>query len=352
MVPTIKGRGAAHNPANRFERLHVDLSENDGGGGGDAPATEFYRDATRTILARNDSPDLPFRFSVNPYRGCEHGCVYCYARPSHEYLGFSAGLDFESRIMVKTDAPALLRAALQAPRWQPQVVMLSGNTDCYQPCERELRLTRGCLEVFAEFGNPVGIVTKSALVCRDVDVLRELATAGAVQVYVSITTFDGELARAMEPRAATPERRLAAIAELSAAGIPVGVMAAPIIPGLNDHEIPTILARAAGAGARAAGWTLLRLASPLDGLFGDWLSRHFPDRRHRVLHRLRECRDGAVNDSRFGHRMRGQGVYAAQIADLFRAAARRHGLDRQLPPPATTAFRRPPRRGEQLDLFG
>lgn len=353
-MQTLKGRGTALNPVNRFERLHLELGDDAGEAvdeGRPAPGTQLYRDTSRSILAENDSPDLPFRFSVNPYRGCEHGCVYCYARPSHEYLGFSAGLDFESRLMVKTDAPALLRAALAAPKWRPAVIMLSGNTDCYQPCERELRLTRGCLEVFAEFLNPVGVVTKSALVARDADLLARLAAHGAAQVYLSITTLDGDLARRMEPRAATPARRLEAITAIRDAGIPVGVMTAPIVPGLNDHEIPAILERAAAAGASSAGWTLLRLAQPLDSLFEDWLARHYPGRRHRVLHRLRECRSGRVNDSRFGHRMRGEGVYAQQIADLFRTAARRCGLDRPLPPPNLDAFRRPVRAGDQFSLF-
>ena len=303
--------------------------------------TELYRDATRKILAENDSPDIGFRFSLNPYRGCEHGCIYCYARPSHEYLGFSAGLDFERKIMVKPDAAALLRATLASPRWQPQVVALSGNTDCYQPVERRLRLTRACLEVFVEFRNPVGVITKSALVARDSDLLAELARHGAAQVSHSITSLDPELARRMEPRAASPERRLQALATLASAGVPTNVMIGPVIPGLNDHEIPAILERAAAAGARSASWVMLRLASPLDQLFADWLEKHFPDRAARVLGRIRECRDGKLNDSRFRIRQRGTGAYAQQIRDLFDVAARRRGLDRPLPPLSAAAFRRP-----------
>lgn len=349
-MDTIKGRGTALNPANRFERLHVDRRE-DASPDDPSPATELYRDTTRNILAENDSPDIAFRYSLNPYRGCEHGCVYCYARPSHEYLGFSSGLDFETRIMVKANAAELLRARFLSPRWVPDVIALSGNTDCYQPSERDLGITRACLEVFREFLNPVGIITKSALVCRDIDLIAPLAAVGAAQVHISITTLDAELARAMEPRAATPARRLAAIAELSRAGIPVGVMTAPIVPGLNDHEIPKILESAAAAGARSAGWTLLRLAKPLDQLFDDWLTQHYPARRQRVLHRIRECRAGEVNDPRFRHRMRGEGVYAEQIASLFRSAARAHGLDRPLPPVNTAAFRRPAQPGDQLALF-
>ena len=350
---SLDGRGTRLNPANRFERLHVDLSDADPDDPELPPAaqpTELYRDASKSILAQNDSPDLGFRFSLNPYRGCEHGCVYCYARPSHEYLSFSAGLDFERRILVKEDAPALLRQALAAPRWQPQVVALSGNTDCYQPIERRLCLTRGCLEVFAEFRNPVSVITKSALVTRDVDLLVALAAHGAAHVSVSITTLDAELARRMEPRAATPERRLQAIAALAAAGVPVGVMAAPIIPGLNDHEIPAILEQAAAAGVRSASWVMLRLASPLDQLFADWLERHYPDRAARVLGRIRECRAGQLNDSRFHVRQRGQGMYAQQIRDLFALAARRRGLDRPLPPLSSQAFRRAAAESRQLAL--
>ncbi len=346
----LKGRGTAINPVNRFEKLHLDRSDH-AGPDDPAPQTELFRDTTRTILAENDSPDLQFRFSLNPYRGCEHGCVYCYARPSHEYLSFSAGLDFETKIMVKEDAPELLRARFQSPRWRPEVVALSGNTDCYQPCERDLRITRRCLEVFREYMNPVGIITKSALVCRDVEVLAPLAAVDAAQVHISLTTLDDDLARAMEPRASTPARRLHAIRELSAAGIPVGVMTAPIIPGLNDHEIPKILEAAAAAGAKSAGWTLLRLASPLDRLFDDWLLQHYPDRRHRVLHRVRQCRDGKISDARFGHRMRGGGTYANQIAALFKSAARKYHLDVPLPGPNTAAFQRPPQPGDQLALF-
>jgi DNA repair photolyase len=337
----LDGRGTRLNPANRFERLHVDLSDVDEPDEASPPVpTELYRDASKSILAENDSPDLGFRFSLNPYRGCEHGCVYCYARPSHEYLGFSAGLDFERKLMVKTNAAALLRSALASKRWQPQVIALSGNTDCYQPAERRLGLTRACLEVLAEFRNPVSVITKSALVTRDADLLGELAARGAAHAFLSITTLDADLARRMEPRAAGPERRLQALAALAAAGVPVGVMVAPVIPGLNDHEIPGILERAADAGARSASWVMLRLASPLDQLFRDWLEKHFPDRAVRVLGRIRECREGALNDTRFRIRQRGVGPYAEQIRNLFTLAARRRGLDRPLPALQSTAFRR------------
>ena len=275
----------------------------------------------------------------------------CYARPSHEYLGFSAGLDFERRIMVKDDAPELLRKTFISPRWEPQVVALSGNTDCYQPVERKLGITRRCLEAFAEFRNPVSAITKSALVARDADLFAELARHGAAQVFVSITTLDPELARRMEPRAARPDRRLEAIAALAAAGVPVGVMVAPVIPGLNDAEMPRILGAAAHAGARSAGWVLLRLPKPVDELFDGWLAERFPERRARVLGHIRETRAGRLSDARFGHRMRGQGAYAEQLASLFAVAARKAGLDRTLPPLVATAFRRPPVPGSQLGLF-
>jgi DNA repair photolyase len=253
--------------------------------------------------------------------------------------------------MVKDDAPALLRKTFLAPRWEPDVVSLSGNTDCYQPVERTLGITRRCLEVFAEFRNPVGVITKSALVARDADLLAELARHGAAHVFCSVTTLDADLAARLEPRAARPERRLDAIARLAEAGIPVGVMIGPVIPGLNDEEIPRILDAAAKAGARAAGWVLLRLAAPLDDIFAGWLDVHAPEKKSRVLSRIRDTRGGRINDSTWGKRQRGEGAYAEQIALLFKAAVRRHGLDRGLPPLRTDAFRRPPCAGDQLSLL-
>jgi len=333
-----RGRGTGRNPENRFERIHVEYEPD-----GEQPValpTVFYRDASRTILAENESPDVGFRFSLNPYRGCEHGCVYCYARPSHEYLSFSAGLDFETRILVKPEAPALLRAALASARWKPQAIALSGNTDCYQPAERQLRLTRRCLEVLRDFRNPVTLVTKSALVTRDVDLLADLAAMGAAHVHISVTTLDPELAARLEPRAARPARRLEAVATLARAGIPVGVFVAPVIPGLTDWEIPAILRAAADAGARAASWMLLRLPPPVDALFEEWLARWYPERRQRVLGRTRQCRGGLLNDSRFGRRMRGEGAYAEHIEMLFAAEAKRLRLPRELPPLSAAHFRR------------
>jgi len=275
----------------------------------------------------------------------------CYARPSHEYLGWSAGLDFERRLLVKEDAPVLLRRALASPRWEPQVVALSGNTDAWQPVERKLEITRRCLEVFSEFRNPVGAITKSALVARDADLFGALARHGAAHVLVSVTTLDAGLARRMEPRAARPERRLDAIRALAAAGVPVGVMIGPVIPGLTDAEIPRILEAAARAGATSASWVLLRLPPPVDALFADWLERHYPERKARVLNHVRAVRAGRLSDSTFGRRQRGQGEYAKQIAALFAAASRKYGLDRPLPGLSAAAFRRPPQPGDQLTLL-
>lgn len=344
----LVARGAAENPANRFERLRsvadpdLEPPPDDDDAGEPAPVPTLYlRDPTRTLLAHNESPDLGFDTSLNPYRGCSHGCNYCYARPTHEYLGFSAGLDFETRILVKEDAPELLRRTLAAPRWSPRTVALSGVTDAYQPIERRLRLTRRCLEVFAEFRNPVAVVTKGALVARDADLLGELARHDAAAVHVSLTSLDRELQRRLEPRASSPRHRLAAIEALAAAGVPVGVMLAPVIPGLTEHEIPAILEAAARAGATRAGIVMLRLPHGLAHLFERWLERHEPLRRERVLARIREVRGGALNDPRFGSRMRGSGLYAEQIHALFELGCRRAGLSRERTRLSTAAFRRP-----------
>jgi DNA repair photolyase len=336
-----RGRGAADNPANRFERLHHEPDPDLDPAEQPAPRTEFLSDATRTIITSNDSPDVGFGFSLNPYRGCEHGCSYCYARPTHEYLGFSAGLDFETRIVVKEDAPALLRHELSSAKWTPQVLGLSGVTDPYQPIERRLRLTRRCLEVLVEFRNPVVVVTKNHLVTRDADLLGDLAGHGAAAVFLSITTLDGDLARVLEPRASQPAGRLAALTELHRAGVPAGVLMAPVIPGLNDHEIPAVLAAAAAAGARYAGYVVLRLPYGVADLFTAWLERHFPQRKEKVLGRIRELRGGLLNDSRFGRRMRGDGVLAQQIKALFALGCQRAGIGGRGPELSTAAFRRP-----------
>jgi DNA repair photolyase len=347
-------RGTAQQPPNRFDRLYIEVEPEvsadapaDGVARGAAAATEYFRDRSRSIISTNDSPDIPFTHSLNPYRGCEHGCIYCYARPTHEFLGLSAGLDFESRIFVKDDAPALLRAALSAPTRTPSLHALSGATDWYQPLERTQQLTRRCLEVLAEFRNPVGVVTKNALVARDADILAELASDGCANVALSVTTLNEDLRRVMEPRTARADLRLEAVARLNAAGVPAGVMVAPVIPGLTDHEIPAILARAAEAGARFAGFTMLRLPYAVKDLFDDWLTRHFPDRRAHVLSRIQDVRGGKLNDAEYGSRMRGQGPAAELIASLFRAARDRAGIPRSGPALRTDAFRR----HGQLALF-
>lgn len=342
--PSPKGRGAGSNPTNRFERVAVELEVP----GPERVPTEILHDGSRSIIATNDSPDVGFSASINPYRGCEHGCIYCYARPSHEYLGFSAGLDFESRILVKEDAPELLRKELSSPRWVPKTVALSGNTDCYQPTERKLEITRRCLAVFAELRNPVAVITKNELVTRDIDHLQVLAEHQAVAVALSVTTLDGDLARRMEPRASHPRDRLKAIERLAAAGIPVSVMVAPVVPGITDHEIPRILEAAAAAGARTAGYVMLRLPGAVAGLFESWLEEHFPDRKDKVLNRVREMRGGKIYDSSFGSRMRGEGVFAEQIRTTFETFRRRYGLDQRRIELSTAAFRRP---GQQLSLF-
>jgi DNA repair photolyase len=315
-----------------------------------APRTMFYRDRSRSALSANDSPDIAFDASVNPYRGCEHGCAYCYARPTHEYLGLSAGLDFETKIFVKEDAPLLLRRELAKAAWTPKVVALSGVTDCYQPAERRLRITRACLEVLAEFRNPALVVTKNELVARDADVLADLARARAAAVFLSVTTLDAALAGALEPRASAPARRLAAIAALARAGVPVGVMVAPVVPGLTDHELPAIVRAAADAGATFAGYTVLRLPHGVKELFTDWLERHQPGRAEKVLNRVRDLRDGKLNDARFFSRFRGEGPFAEQIRILYDVACKKAGLSGARPVLSTAAFRHAG--GAQLALFG
>ncbi len=351
--PGFRGRGAAANPPNRFEQIAY-LPDGEARDPDDpGPLTQILRDSTRTIIAHNDSPDVGFDVSINPYRGCEHGCSYCYARPFHEYLGFSAGLDFETKILAKLDAPALLRRELMKPSWVPKPIAISGVTDPYQPAERRLKITRGCLEVLVEFRNPVLLITKNYLVTRDIDLLAELAAHGAVSASLSITTLRNDIQRVMEPRASTPARRLKALEALANAGIPVGVMVAPIVPGLTDSELPAILEAAAGAGAQGAGYVILRLPHGVKDIFSDWLERHFPDRKERVLNRVREMRGGKLYDSTWRSRGRGEGAYAEQIGRLFQQTKRRLGLDRPRPELSVTAFRRmvtPPDERAQLRL--
>src|SRR6266516_3921105 len=346
----IRGRGASWSPANRFERLHVDVNEFDvvdvAPNKSEQPrrATQYFRDGTKTIISRNNSPDVGFETCVNPYRGCEHGCIYCYARPTHEYLGFSAGLDFESKIMVKTEAAELLRSELESPRWKPQVLVMSGVTDPYQPVEKKLRITSGCLEVLAEFRNPVTIITKNRLVTRDLDLLRELAGFGAAAVNISVTPLDPKLQRVLEPRTSSPEARLDAISQLRAAGVPTGVMVAPIIPGLTDHEVPKILK----ACAQFACSTIVRLPWAVTLLLEHWLEEHFPDRKEKVLGRIRDLRgNDRLNNSQWHLRMTGEGIFAEQIASLFEIGCRRTGIGER--PKLSTASVR--RQKKQLDLF-
>ncbi len=316
----------------------------------------FYRDDSQSIIACNDSPDIPFRAGCSPYRGCEHGCAYCFARPYHEYLGFSAGLDFETKIMVKPRAAELLRAALSKKSWQPQPVTMSAITDAYQPIERRLGLTRQCLEVFAEFRNPVALITKNHLITRDIDVMRELVKHRAISACVSLTTLDVELSKVLEPRASRPSRRLDAIAQLTAAGVPVRVLTAPLIPGLTDHEIPALLKAAAEAGAIGAGYTIVRLPHAVAPIFEQWLERHVPGQKDKILGRIRELRGGKLYDSKWGERMSGEGPLAEQIRTLFEVSRRRAGLDsrRRLAVEqitdelSTAAFRVPT---AQMDLF-
>lgn len=345
----VAGRGAAFNPRNRFSNAeYIAEPLEDGDEAAPHPRTAFIHDDSQSIISHNNSPDVGFEASINVYRGCEHGCAYCFARPTHEYLGFSAGLDFETKIVVKDKAPELLRKELSKKSWKPQVLAMSAVTDCYQPIERRLQLTRRCLAVLAEFRNPVALITKNHLITRDKDLLAELARHGAAHVNISVTTLDGELAKKLEPRASPPSRRLAAIEELSAAGIPVRVLMAPVIPGLTDHEMPKLLQACADAGARDAGFVPLRLPWAVAPLFEAWLEQHRPGHKEKVLGRIRDMRGGRLNDSRWKTRMRGEGFFAEQMRALFHVAKRKAGLLDRLPELSTTAFRVPT---DQMELF-
>jgi len=357
-----RGRGAVSNQSSRYDRLSRVGFDDGWEPSDDAPAplkTTLAKDTSRSVIAKNDSPDIYFEQSINPYRGCEHGCIYCYARPTHAYLGLSPGLDFESRLTYKPDAAKLLAAELAKPSYRCKFIALGTNTDPYQPVEREYRITREILEVLAACDHPVAITTKSALVARDIDILGPMARKGLAQVAVSVTTLDRKLARRMEPRASTPERRLEAIAALAEAGIPTAVLTSPMIPSLNDHELETILDRAAGAGATLASYIPLRLPNEIADLFREWLEQNEPGRAKRILKLVREMRGGKLNDARFGHRMRGEGVYADMIAKRFAAAVERFGLNRDPRPELVTGlFRKPQAVAEpakaptpQLSLF-
>lgn len=348
-----RGRGAVSNATGRFESA-ARIAFDDGWQSlEDLPPfrTEVTEERARTVITRNDSPDVGFDRSINPYRGCEHGCVYCFARPTHAYHGLSAGLDFETRLFVKPDAPELLRKELSHPRYKPKVIALGTNTDPYQPIERQHEVTRRLLEVLAEFGHPVGIVTKSGLVARDIDVLGPMAEKGLVKVAISMTTLDPKLSRLMEPRAASPLRRLSTIRALSEAGIPVTVLTAPLIPALNDMEVERILDSAKAAGASSAGYVTLRLPLEVADLFREWLVTHFPDKARHVLSLVRQMHGGKDYDPTFGKRMRGEGPYAWTIGRRFEIAARRLGLDGKGMKLTTAHFRRAPVVGEQLSLF-
>jgi DNA repair photolyase len=347
--PPLRGRGSATNPKNRFDLIERVPEPPEDSDQVSAPHTQFFPDSSKSLIAFNDSPDVGFDASINPYRGCEHGCVYCYARPTHEYLGFSAGLDFETKIMVKEDAPELLRQELARPKWRPQLVALSGNTDCYQPVEKHKRLTRRCLEVFLEFRNPVVIITKNHLVTRDVDLLSQLAKFDCVGVTISLSTLNAKLAASMEPRASRPERRLDAIRQLADAGVPVGYLQAPMIPGLTDAEAPAIALAAASAGATFSGYVALRLPFAVKELFEQWLTQHYPEKKDKVLNRVREIRGGKLNDPNFKSRMRGEGKFAEQMAALFQLARKKSGITERWPKLTTEHFRRPEK--DQLRLF-
>lgn len=352
-----KGRGSRLKPPNRFDRVHSEADfehlEFDEDVLQDLARlqTEYLPDDSRSIVSENTSPDIPFRYSANPYRGCLHGCAYCYARPFHEYLGLNAGVDFESKIYVKHKAAKLLREFLCRDKWRCELINFSGITDCYQPAERTFRLTRQCLEVALEARQPIGIITKNALVVRDLDLLQQMAAHQLVQVNISITTLDTHLARTMEPRTSSPPARLRAIRALHAAGVPVNVMVAPIIPGLNDSEIPAILQTVAEAGARRANMTLLRLPLTVRPVFQEWLARTQPHLQEKIESRLRGCRDGELNSAKFGERMRGTGQMAEQIQQTFRLFRKKYGLDAALLPPDTSHFRPPRSSRGQLRLF-
>ena len=351
----MKGRGSHIQPPNRFESVvriddwdQLDPTDELPESGDE---TVYLADETQSIVSENNSPDLNFRYSINPYRGCAHGCAYCYARPTHEYLGFNAGIDFETKILVKYRAADLLRDWLARDSWVPEMICLSGNTDCYQPAERELQLTRGCLEIAAECNQPMGIITKNALVARDIDILARMAKTDTVRVAVSITSLDQSLTRILEPRTSSPQARLRAVRELSEAGISVHVMVAPIIPGLNDAEIPAILEAAKDAGACGANHILLRLPQTVQEVFLEWLHRCLPTQAEKIEGRIRATRGGDLNRSSFGERMRGEGLHAEQISQTFQLFARKCELDKRIPSMDTTVFRRPRNRNGQQFLF-
>lgn len=347
----IKGRGAQQHPENPYHRqyravVHHEATDewpDDGG------PTQFTFDYPKKAINKIFSPDVHMDYSVNPYQGCEHGCIYCYARNSHQYWGLDAGLDFEQQIIVKPDIATLVEKEIHAPGWQVAPISLSGNTDCYQPAERKFALTRSILQIMATYRHPVGIITKNQLITRDLDLLQDLNRDGLVHVAISITTLDEKLRQVMEPRTAAVNSRFNTVARLAAAGIPVRIMVAPIIPGLTDHDIAGIIARGAEAGASAFGYTVARLNGAISRLFAHWLTLHFPDRKNKVLHAIADCHDGRLNDSQWGRRMKGSGPRADMIRQLFYAAIKKHGKGTELPPLNLNAFRS--KHGSQGALF-
>lgn len=345
----FSGRGAQIKTANKFLKAQYVTDHVEGL---DepllvSPATQLFYEHAKNVVNKVSSPDLGMMYSLNPYQGCEHGCIYCYARNSHEYWGFSAGLDFESKIVVKKNAPLLLEKFILQPGWNAAPISVSGNTDCYQPVERKLEITRGLLKVFAQYRHPVGIITKNSLVTRDLDLLRDLAQDNLVHVYISITTLDEKLRRAMEPRTASAMKRLQTVEALAKAGVPVGVMNAPVIPGLNHHEIPQILEAASAHGALTAGMTVVRLNGSIGKIFEDWLRKNFPDRFDKVWNQICDMHGGTVNDSQFGRRMSGDGPLAEVIHQLFKASKKKYFNNKKVPPFDLTKFRK----GGTLSLF-
>lgn len=344
----LKGRGSQIKTANRFLKAAYvkDHWEGIDENNNDAPPTQVFLESSKTIVNKVTSPDLGMAYSTNPYQGCEHGCIYCYARNTHEYWGFSAGLDFETKIIVKKDAPRLMEKFILHPNWTGTPISVSGNTDCYQPLEKQYELTRGILKVFAQYRHPVGMITKNGLITRDIDILQDLAKDNLVHVYLSITTLDEDLRRRMEPRTASAIKRLHTVEALTKAGVPVGVMVAPVIPGLNHHEIPAILKASADHGALGAGMSVVRLNGAIGKIFEDWLRKNFPDRFDKVWNQICSLHGGTVNDSEFGRRMTGEGTHAEIIHQLFRTMKHKYFQNRFFPPMNLTLFR-----GSNLTLF-
>ncbi len=345
----LKGRGAQFNAANPYRKQQLVTEHKEGLDEPllSAPQTQLFYEEPKNILSKIDSPDLPMSWGINPYQGCEHGCIYCYARNTHQYWGFSAGLEFESKIVVKRNAAQLLEKQFLSKSWQPAAISLSGNTDCYQPIEKKLKITRDVLKVLARYRNPVGIITKNSLVTRDLDILKDLAADNLVHAYISVTTLDEKLRQKLEPRTSTGLNRLKTIEALSRAGIPTGVMVAPVIPSLNDYEIPTIIKQAAEAGALTAGYTVVRLNGSVKDLFYDWLHKNFPDRAQKVWNQVCELHGGDVSDSHWGRRIHGEGPISKMIASLFTAARKKYMADKHMPAYDLSKFRK----GGNLSLF-